>query len=499
LGFTALILGGLSFLNTWDVLIHLFVILGAFVLGRWREDGRWNRQFWLQAAALGAILIIPAALLSLPFYFGFRSQAGAPFLLPMTMRPTRLLHFLVIFGLPLSTLTIFMGALTVRALRNGRSATSEKSPWPTALLSVSGLILALFLLMLLLGVVIGSNSEGASRIINLASELETTLPPYPEAATFISALGWSFGAIIKLIPDFVKVRFQFPALTLYLGAILVAIIGLLSRHLQKTAGSDTELQQEPAPTSPSALPFVLLLIGTATLLTLGPEFVYLKDVFSQRLNTIFKFYYQAWLLFGVTAAFGLSYLWNRFRVAGAAAAVIYGGALAAALLFPVFAAQSRSVEYRGSVENEERLPATLNGLAYIDRFNTDEYEALMWLRQNVNGQAVILEAVGGAYTGYARVSADTGIPTVLGWPGHERQWRGTTPEPGIREPAVSTIYSLASWPETADILDRYNVTHVYFGRLERETYDPQAEEKFDQNLEIAYQNSSVKIYRWQPQ
>jgi uncharacterized membrane protein len=110
-----------------------------------------------------------------------------------------------------------------------------------------------------------------------------------------------------------------------------------------------------------------------------------------------------------------------------------------------------------------------------------------------------LEAVGGAYTGYARVSADTGIPTVLGWPGHERQWRGTTPEPGIREPAVSTIYSLASWPETADILDRYNVTHVYFGRLERETYDPQAEEKFDQNLEIAYQNSSVKIYRWQPQ
>jgi uncharacterized membrane protein len=243
------------------------------------------------------------------------------------------------------------------------------------------------------------------------------------------------------------------------------------------------------------------LIGTAVLLTLGPEFVYLKDVFSQRLNTIFKFYYQAWLLFGVTAVFALSYLWNRFRISPVVATAVYGSALAVALLFPLYAAQSRSLEYRGSVTNENRLPATLNGLVYLDRFNADEYAALMWLRENVSGQAVILEAVGGSYSpfGHARVSANTGIPTVLGWPGHERQWRGATPEPGIREPAVSAIYNPESWEQTAALLDQYEVTHVYFGRLERETYDPQAEAIFDQNLEVAYQNNSVKIYRWQPQ
>jgi uncharacterized membrane protein len=247
------------------------------------------------------------------------------------------------------------------------------------------------------------------------------------------------------------------------------------------------------------MPFVLLLIGTAALLTLGPEFVYLKDVFSQRLNTIFKFYYQAWILFGVTAVFALNYLWNRFRIPAAAATFIYGSALAAALLFPLYAVQSRSLEYRGPAAGENRPPPTLNGLAYLGRFNPDEYDALMWLRENVNGRAVILEAVGGSYTGYARVSADTGIPTVLGWPGHQRQWRGATPEPGIREPAVSAIYSQAPWEQTAALLDQYDVTHVYFGGLERDTYDPQAEELFDQNLEIAYQNNSVKIYRWQPE
>jgi uncharacterized membrane protein len=206
-------------------------------------------------------------------------------------------------------------------------------------------------------------------------------------------------------------------------------------------------------------------------------------------------------LFGVTAVCALSYLWNRFRVPAVLASVVYVGSLIVALLFPLFAIQSRSVEYRGPIDNVERPAPTLNGLAYLDRFNTEEYDALMWLRENVNGQAVILEAVGGSYSpqGHARVSANTGIPTILGWPGHERQWRGATPEPGIREPDISTIYSLAPWDQTAALLNKYNVTHVFYGRLERDTYDPQAEEKFDQNLEVAFQNGSVKIYRWQPE
>ena len=502
LGFTALVLGGLSFLNTWDVLIHLFVILGAFVLGRWREDGRWDRRFWLQAAALAFILVIPAVLLYLPFYLGFRSQAGPPFLLPMTMRPTRLVHFLVIFGMPLAALTVFLGTLAVQTLRSGRNASGGR-PWRTALISVTGLILLLFILMLLLGWVLASSPEGAGRIANIASELNLTLTPYPVGASFLTGLSWGTAAIARLFPAFLEARLDYPAMTLFLGLILVVVIGLLITRLQRTAEPDPVDEGEATrlPALQGSLPFVLLLIGTAVLLTLGPEFVYLKDVFSQRLNTIFKFYYQAWVLFGVTAVFALSYLWNRFRIPAAAATAVYGTALAVALLFPIYAAQSRSVEYRGAVTNETRLPPTLDGLAYLNRFNPDEYAALMWLRQNINGGAVILEAVGGSYSpfGHARVSANTGIPTVLGWPGHEHQWRGSTPEPGIREPAISTIYSQASWEETAALLDRFNVTHVYFGGLERSTYDPQAEEKFDQNLEVAYQNGSVKIYRWQPQ
>ncbi len=80
--------------------------------------------------------------------------------------------------------------------------------------------------------------------------------------------------------------------------------------LRTSSAKSVDEQKE----SPPILPFALLLVLTAVLLTLGPEFVYLKDNFGQRLNTIFKFYYQAWVLFGITALYGLDYLlrnWNK--------------------------------------------------------------------------------------------------------------------------------------------------------------------------------------------
>ena len=110
---SALLLGGLAFLNTWDVLIHLFVILGAFLLARWRDEG-WNSHILTQTIFVAVLLLIPAFLLYLPFFLGFRSQAGAPYLLPMFMRPTRLVQWLIIFGMPMWAIVIFLVALVSR-------------------------------------------------------------------------------------------------------------------------------------------------------------------------------------------------------------------------------------------------------------------------------------------------------------------------------------------------------------------------------------------------
>jgi len=112
---------------------------------------------------------------------------------------------------------------------------------------------------------------------------------------------------------------------------------------------------------------------------------------------------------------------------------------------------------------------------------------------------VILEAVGGQYSGYGRISAATGLPTILGWGGHEYQWRGNTPEPAIREPAVNKIYSQPDLLSVVDLLNQYNVEYIYVGGLEQQLYGLAGLDKFAENLETAYSNNGITIYRWQPQ
>lgn len=480
---TALVLGGLSFLNTWDVLIHLFVVVGAFVLRQWRRSGRWDNGFLAQGAMAGVLLAAPAVVLYLPFYLGFRSQAGPPYLLPMLMRPTRLAHFLIIFGMSLWSVLILVGVLL---------AGQRRRAWRVGVGTAAGLLVGLSLLMLFLGWVIAASPAGSNRIVSLGQELGVAVAGSPEGASLVGRIGWGLRAVLTVAPAIMAVRLSTPWLTLLLAALAGAVVMLWATLFQGNDSDEKERRAEAESGVPPGLPFALLLILTSALLTLGPEFVYLRDNFGQRLNTVFKFYYQAWIMFGMAALFGLETLRRRARLAGVAAAGGYGLMLAVALLFPIYGASSRAQEYGN--------PSTLDGTAHYRHHSPGEYEALTWLRQNVEGTPVIAEAVGGQYSpqGHGRVSATTGLPTILGWAGHEYQWRGETPEPGLREPAVATIYGQDNWEETAQILNRYDVEYVYVGPLEVSTYGSQAAQKFEDRLEVAFANNDVIIYRWLP-
>jgi uncharacterized membrane protein len=264
-------------------------------------------------------------------------------------------------------------------------------------------------------------------------------------------------------------------------------------------------QIDPAngPAARGVLPFVLLLIATGALLTVGPEFLFLRDNFGARLNTIFKFYYQAWVMFGVASLYALGYLWLAWRgssrIVPVAATTGYAAALLVALLFPILAVSSRAAEYRGPATAEDRQPATLDGLSQMARYSPGDYAAIQWLRGNESGTPVILEAVGGQYTGYGRISAATGLPTLLGWAGHEYQWRGETPEPAIREPAVRDIYSTSDLQSITNLLDSYGVQYIVVGGLEREAYGIEGLDKFAESLDPAFEGNDVTIYRWQPE
>lgn len=478
----AVLLGGLAFTNTWDLPIHLFVLLGAFALNRWRATGRFDSGHLAETASIAITLILLIFAIYYPFFSGLNSQAGSPYILPMLVQPTRLAHFLVIFGTPIFVILILLGSLIWRQ----RSFGGGKLP--PALYVGAGLPIFLIVLALFLTMGIAASQFGAGFYNGIANELGLVLPARSGAPDF----GWGVAFVKAILPIYFTKRFTYFGVTLLLSTLLGGVVWLWTGQLTHNRPEDGERQ--PA----AVLPFLLLLIFTGTLLALGPEYVYLKDNFGQRINTIFKFYYQVWILFGVSALVSIGYLWQHHKPAGWLTAGVYAILFVFAIRFPIIGAQSRAIEYRGALTANVRRTPTLNGLVFMQNQNISDYEAVQWLLNHATPNEVVLETTGGAYSYYGRVSANTGLPTLLGWAGHEYQWRGdSTDQVGIRSSVVREIYDTRDWNHASNLLNQYDVTYIYVGDLERKDHDAQGLEKFANNLEIAYENGGVVIYRWQ--
>ena len=107
----------------------------------------------------------------------------------------------------------------------------------------------------------------------------------------------------------------------------------------------------------------------------------------------------------------------------------------------------------------------------------------------------MVEAVGEGYSEFGRISASTGVPTILGWPGHEHQWRGTKEPFQGREADVERIYRTEDVSEAQRLLDQYGVTFVYVGGRERRQYVPVAMDKFDELGTRMFEEGDIVIFR----
>jgi len=244
---------------------------------------------------------------------------------------------------------------------------------------------------------------------------------------------------------------------------------------------------------PPAGLFMWLLVLAGALLTVAVEFVYLRDVFDTRMNTVFKFYYQAWLLLGVAAAYALYCLADApmhgwARVARGVWLAVSGLLLVGGLSYSLAAGVSKANGFEG-------IP-TLDGERYLALQQPQAYAAMRWLATQAKPGAVMVEATGGSYTEYAWVSAHSGIPTLLGWGGHELQWRGSYDIPGAREADVAAFYKTADPAELRALAASYDVDYVWLGPLERRSYGVTAmvQLALDRAFERLYENEQVIIY-----
>jgi YYY domain-containing protein len=489
----ALCLGALGFLNLWDFPTYWGLATLCYAAGRYLAVNGLGKAFWADVVLWSVRTLILGVLLFLPFYVGFGSQASGIGL--VLINKTRPLHYFVMFGLFLVSGVAFAVYVTSVWLRG------RKFSWTGDVKTIGAVVAFLVIL---------------------------------------SAFTGRWTALV---------------VALLVGMLVLAATRQLAQMADAKSADETALNDVAAS--------LIMVVGF--LLTFAVEYVFLKDYFGTRTNTVFKFYYQAWVLlaiggayalwailgrglrekgsgalfasgvffalFLIVQAFMLFYLfrqaffkgnWFWYLIAAewimlAAAAVSMllsrrSGApmkratiargvlaapvvilLAASLVYTVAAGYSRANGFRGK--------ATLDCLDFVRQYNAAEYDAIGWLNANVKGTPVILEATGGSYTEYARISARTGLPTVLGWDFHEQQWRGRRNPAGSRAQDVEAIYRAPDSPESLTRLDSYGITYIYVGDLERNKYglSESLVNRWDKIAEQVYDQGGVRIYRYVPE
>ncbi len=454
---TGIVLGSLYTINSWDLPSYLLLYLAALLLLFLRlADGQFSAVQWGYLGRQALLVVLALFILFVPFHLTFRSLVGsaAPLVdLPLIGRLTQViapyidsktdLHaFLGIFGLFVVPLIAFV---YLALQRPARPAEDE-------------------------GDVLAFVAQSPTAALRLSS-FDQWLPWIPPLLLLVGLLA------------------GFPLLAL-LGLGLLAFRQAMLRAAQ------------PAES------MVLLVLALGCAICFGTELIYIRDVFSNRMNTIFKFYYQVWLLWGTLAAYALWWLLMQTgrlrRIVVAVTSLLFLLLLAGGLVYPTInlrnmVAKGDLVGLEGKTPREESAAGR---------------ESIRWLRQNAEPGSVVLEMAeitlpdgsrrGGSYNGegYSGVAASTGLPTIIGWIGHQQQWRGgdktALDELEPRQQAVDLIYSTADLDQARELLQKYNVRYVYIGALERQNYSAESLAKFAQLGQVVFYQDDIIIYKLLP-
>ncbi len=262
--------------------------------------------------------------------------------------------------------------------------------------------------------------------------------------------------------------------------------------------------------------FVLALVFTGFLIVVGVELFYLKDHLAGdqmgwwRMNTLFKFYLQVWVMLGVAVGAALPEVWRAVQAWRPVWRLLwetaFGLLFVAAALFLLLGTPARVID-----RFPDRRPpiGTLDGMAFMTvgtyRWPSEDnpielqgdYEAIRWLQENVSGTPVIVEAPVGYYREFGgRVASYAGLPALYN-DQHEREQRYGW-QNARRSRLVDEFFMTTDLTRVMEIVREFHVAYVYIGPLERTIYPRTA--KFDQlvsqgELAVAYRNQQVTIYQ----
>jgi len=457
---SSLCLGALAVINTWDLPTYLGLLAAAFLLRERLIRGKWK-------LARPAILTILVGGLSLLLYRPFFAHYQALYVglgLAITRGKTDLASFLTVWGFFLFIVVTFLLVELVRQR--------------------SRLGVLRFVRLVL----------GRWEVLPHLAELYKALV-HRQTSSYLLSI-YSLGGVLLLAVALAALKFG------VLAFVLPLVIAALLLLLRDDA-------------SPQEL-FVSLLVFTGLLVAMGCEVVYLKDHLGGdqtwwRMNTIFKFYIQVWVMLGIATAVALPRLWARLRLWPSAGR---RRAWAAGLAFLCFASLLYPVVYTPA-RVDDRFPGarppvgTLDGMAFmtVGAYTWPEnnrielrydYQALQWLLDNVKGTPVVAEAALPYYReGGLRVATYTGLPTLLG--AHQSEQRYAS-QVGERDGQARDFFNTSDVSRALQLIRDLRISYIYVGQLERAVYDPAGLAKFDRMreegyLDLVYENEKVRIYK----
>ncbi|MCA0350906.1 MAG: DUF2298 domain-containing protein [Chloroflexi bacterium] len=465
-GLAALAVGSLAAANAWDVPTYGLVLIVGLMARGWQAP---QRRWWatLGYSLLGVATVALGLLLYAPFLGSYKAPVGGVW--PIRVG-TALVPWLAIYGLFLLVITTWLLLPLKRAeptpFWNWVKATRGR--WLIGYGLAAAAVIVYFL----------TRSDAAKSAITEPSAL-------PDLATIYKPI-FSAGIPVRLV----------------IGLVLA---GLIRRFINRVA-------------SPSARwAIVLGLVGG--LVALGVELIFIRDHLapgsweggpgdSERMNTVFKFGYQVWVLWALSAALLLPHIASALRTSRVAkyswqTAVSAGVVLA--LFFPIFGTLSRV----GMRFDKPLQGLTLDGLAYMQTAEysvnngvvnlADDLTAIRWITENITGTEILLQSEQEFYRAFGvRITANTGLPTVISALHAGEQRPGPLVDQRIRD--VMEIYSSLDVLRTQWLLNKYGVDYVYVGQIER-LRDPMGVDKFVTmaGVQQVYQNNSVTIYKTTPQ
>lgn len=527
LGIAAMVLGALRAINTWDYPTYLALIGCAMVVGYFAQsqqttdDSAFDWSEFIQRHLLFIVLaFVQVAAIVVPI-----NAAG----------------FKITFDMAIYILVVLF-AFTLGFVKFGLRLDPLRIAW-----DLGWRMIALIALGVLFYWPYIANYGTAYTSVELWKDARTSVTDYLVvhgiflflAATYIAILLWSKLARTLVTSDQTTERRSLTDgwVVYLLPALAVLEAGLLLLGLQVfalvvplvAAGAWILIQHNTAPVHR----FLSLVLIAALLLTLMVEVITLKGDIG-RMNTVFKFYLQAWVFFAVASASGLAivfnHLWFRapqadessttpettpIRVGGNSPMFLtlksawWGLAILlilAGMLYPAFAGWAKVND-----RFVNSMPPGLNGLDYMKQATYNEnniefplepdYQAIQWLRQNIVGSPVIVEGNAWLYHWGNRISINTGLPVVIGWDWHTKQQYSLLPGEQIdnRIQDIRTIYETDDPQQALDLLHEFGVSLIYVGPLEHALYSEAGFYKFDEmvrdgSLRKIYDADSVQIY-----